>query len=110
MNDQYSPLILPQLSTLVPDAPGGDGWLHEIKYDGYRLLCRKDGDRVDCFTGVICGVKLPEIAESIRRLAAKQIWLDGELVVMAGGWQILLWLSSAGGGKPQSGVPCLLRL
>ena len=31
--------IKPQLTRLVDEAPAGDGWLHEIKYDGYRMLC-----------------------------------------------------------------------
>src|SRR4029079_15974696 len=32
------PFMEPQLATLVDDVPPGSGWLHEIKYDGYRLL------------------------------------------------------------------------
>ena len=28
--------IKPELPTLVPEPPTGDGWIHEIKYDGYR--------------------------------------------------------------------------
>src|SRR5256885_176154 len=31
------PFMEPQLATLVDDVPSGTGWLHEIKYDGYRL-------------------------------------------------------------------------
>ena len=35
----------PQLATLVDEAPSGDGWLHEMKLDGYRILARReDGD------------------------------------------------------------------
>jgi bifunctional non-homologous end joining protein LigD len=34
----------PMLATLVKSAPAGDGWLHEIKYDGYRLRLERDGD------------------------------------------------------------------
>jgi ATP-dependent DNA ligase len=30
--------IKPELPTLVPEPPTGDGWIHEIKYDGYRTL------------------------------------------------------------------------
>jgi bifunctional non-homologous end joining protein LigD len=39
----------PQLCTLVPDAPAGDGWIQEIKWDGWRLLARKDGADVRLF-------------------------------------------------------------
>ena len=34
-----------QLATLVDEAPSGPGWLHEIKYDGYRMLCRIERGR-----------------------------------------------------------------
>jgi bifunctional non-homologous end joining protein LigD len=34
--------ILPQLTQLVDTAPDGDQWLHEIKYDGYRMHARLD--------------------------------------------------------------------
>ena len=37
--------IDPQLATLVDEVPGGSGWLHEFKYDGYRLLIAT-GDNV----------------------------------------------------------------
>ena len=30
--------IKPELPTLVPEPPSGEGWIHEIKYDGYRTL------------------------------------------------------------------------
>jgi len=36
----------PQLATLVTAPPGGDAWLHELKYDGYRIGCRIDGKHV----------------------------------------------------------------
>src|SRR5215468_2364431 len=32
--------VMPQLTQLVEAAPDGDGWLHEIKYDGYRMMAR----------------------------------------------------------------------
>jgi len=35
--------IKPQLTRLVDEAPAGGGWLHEIKYDGYRMHARIDG-------------------------------------------------------------------
>jgi len=42
--------IEPQLTKLVTEAPTGDGWLHEIKYDGYRLHARFDRGRVRLLT------------------------------------------------------------
>jgi bifunctional non-homologous end joining protein LigD len=41
--DRAPKWIKPQLTGLVDEAPGGVGWLHEIKYDGYRLHARIDG-------------------------------------------------------------------
>ncbi|HEY3041889.1 MAG TPA: hypothetical protein VGJ66_24390 [Pyrinomonadaceae bacterium] len=38
--------ISPQLATLVKEPPSGDEWLHELKFDGYRMLCRIDRGRV----------------------------------------------------------------
>ena len=38
---------IPTKATTVPDAPD---WLHEIKYDGYRLWLERDGDRVRLIT------------------------------------------------------------
>ena len=40
------PLYRPQVATLVSEAPDGEQWLHEIKYDGYRIGCRVARERV----------------------------------------------------------------
>ncbi|WP_224981303.1 ATP-dependent DNA ligase [Geomonas agri] len=64
--------------------PEGPDWLHEIKLDGFRLLCcRKDGCRVDFYTRNGHRWSFSAIAAEIRRLPAGQLWLDGEIVVMA---------------------------
>jgi ATP-dependent DNA ligase len=42
-----SSVCIPTRSTIVPSSPD---WLHEIKYDGYRLRLERDGDRVRLFT------------------------------------------------------------
>ena len=42
--------IRPQLALLVKEAPSGPSWLHEIKYDGYRLHARIDGADVRLLT------------------------------------------------------------
>jgi ATP-dependent DNA ligase len=41
---------IPTKSTTVPDGPD---WLHEVKYDGYRLLLERDGDRVRLITRAV---------------------------------------------------------
>ncbi len=40
----------PQLATLVDDVPAGNGWMHEIKFDGYRALVACAGDKVKVYT------------------------------------------------------------
>ncbi len=57
----------PQLATLTDAAPAGEDWLHEIKFDGYRVLAFKDGATVRLTTrnGHDWTDRFPEIAEVI---------------------------------------------
>ena len=77
--------LSPQLATLVAEPPADDGWIWEIKFDGYRLLTRIDGDDVRCFTrrGNDWSARLPELVEAVRALGLGTAWLDGEIVVTA---------------------------
>ncbi|WP_454056544.1 DNA ligase D [Cupriavidus sp. Marseille-Q8015] len=79
------PLALaPQLATLV-EAPPTDGeWQYEVKFDGYRLLARVDGDDVRLFTrqGHDWTSKLRSLAAEVRALGLPDGWLDGEIVVV----------------------------
>ena len=56
--------IAPQLTQLVEAAPKGDQWLHEIKYDGYRMMARLDRGAVKLLTrtGLDWTHKYPAIA------------------------------------------------
>lgn len=45
-----SGFIEPCQPSRVARPPSGPLWVHEIKHDGYRLMVRKDGARVRCFT------------------------------------------------------------
>ncbi|HJV66784.1 MAG TPA: DNA ligase D [Geomonas sp.] len=78
-------VIIPQSATLTSQVPEGDGWLHEIKYDGYRMLCRIDtgGRGVRFYTrkGYDFTDRLPSLARAMKRLPVGQAWLDGEIVV-----------------------------
>jgi ATP-dependent DNA ligase len=73
--------IPPQLTQLVETAPEGDDWLHEIKYDGYRLQARLDRGAVRLLTrtGLDWTHKYPAIAAAVASLGARQAYLDGEL-------------------------------
>ena len=76
--------IAPQLATLVDHMPTDENWLHEIKFDGYRLLCRVKKGEVRLFTrnGNDWTPKLGTQADAIRRLGLTDAWLDGEAVVL----------------------------
>lgn len=71
-----------QLATLVDSPPAGD-WLYEVKYDGYRLLARIEGEEVRLFTrsGNDWTARLPEQARALAALGLESAWLDGEILV-----------------------------
>ncbi|HEY9321195.1 MAG TPA: DNA ligase D [Achromobacter sp.] len=77
--------LTPQLATLADGIPSDSAdWLYELKFDGYRLLARLDGDRVSLHTrnGHDWSTKLPHLVKAFGRLPAKCAWVDGEVVVL----------------------------
>lgn len=74
--------LQPQLATLVDSPPSGD-WHYEVKFDGYRILARIDGEDVRLFTrnGHDWSAKMPHQVQALRKLKLKSAWLDGEMVV-----------------------------
>jgi bifunctional non-homologous end joining protein LigD len=76
--------IAPQLLTAAPAAPAGERWLHEVKYDGYRLLCRIDGGRAALITrgGHDWTPRLRRVADAVEALGIERAWLDGEVVAL----------------------------
>jgi bifunctional non-homologous end joining protein LigD len=73
--------IKPQLTLLVDQAPDGPEWLHEIKFDGYRMHARLDrgAARLLTRTGLDWTHKYPAIAAAVSSIGARQAYLDGEL-------------------------------
>jgi bifunctional non-homologous end joining protein LigD len=73
--------IKPQLAKLVENAPDGLDWLHEIKFDGYRMHARLDAGRAQILTrrGNDWTDKYPAIAKAVAELPAQNAYLDGEL-------------------------------
>src|SRR6516162_9048119 len=71
--------IAPQLTQLVDAAPDGDAWLHEIKFDGYRMHARLDRGAAKLLTrtGLDWTHKYPAIAAAVSSLGARQAYLDG---------------------------------
>lgn len=68
---------------LVDKPPTGDGWLHEIKYDGYRIQIHVDGKSVTTYTrnGHDWTAKFGPVAEAARAIPAKRAIIDGEICV-----------------------------
>jgi bifunctional non-homologous end joining protein LigD len=78
------PVYNPQLAQLVKSAPSGGEWLHELKYDGYRIGCRIDNGRVTLISrkGNDWTASFPEIARAAKALKVKSALLDGEVCVV----------------------------
>ncbi len=76
--------MAPQLATLVSNAPEGPDWVHELKYDGYRMLCRLEDRSATLLTrnGHDWTAKLPHVAAATAGLGVKTAWLDGEVVAL----------------------------
>jgi bifunctional non-homologous end joining protein LigD len=76
--------IKPQLTRLVDEAPTGTDWLHEIKYDGYRLHARIDGGQVRLLTrtGLDWSHRYRRTTDALGGLAAKNAYIDGELCAL----------------------------
>ena len=75
--------VEPQLATLAGKPPSGDSWVHEVKFDGYRLLARIGGGRVKLMTrrGLDWTAKFPSVKRALEVLPVVTALLDGEVVV-----------------------------
>ncbi|MET3660521.1 DNA ligase D [Aquamicrobium ahrensii] len=79
--------IQPQLATLQREAPGGPDWLHEVKFDGYRMQAVIAGVGVRLLTR--SGLDWTErfgtqIVSALAGLKCKDVVIDGEVVVLGG--------------------------
>src|SRR5437868_3199405 len=73
-----------QLATLVDRVPTGEGWLHEMKFDGYRCLLSIAGSEVRAFTrsGLDWSDFFQPIVQAGRKLKVNAALIDGEAVVL----------------------------
>jgi bifunctional non-homologous end joining protein LigD len=78
------PIDAVQLATLVDAAPDGDAWLHERKFDGYRIVAHKDGETVRLYSRRFNDwtAQLPSVARAVAALPARRLVLDGEVAVL----------------------------
>jgi len=76
--------ISPQLATLVDKPPQGDEWLHEIKFDGYRMLCHLNRGQVKFWSRnqKDWSAKFPSLAKAVKTLPITNAILDGEVIAM----------------------------
>lgn len=76
--------IKPQLARLANDAPAGPGWLHEIKYDGYRMHARLEGGKAVLLTrtGLDWSPRYRFTLQALQSLPVRTAYLDGELCAL----------------------------
>jgi hypothetical protein len=74
--------ISPELATLVDQAPAGDGWVHEIKRDGYRTAARLGSGKTRMLTrsGLDWTVRFRPITAALAGVKASTAYLDGEML------------------------------
>ena len=70
--------VSPQLATLVDTPPSGDEWFHELKFDGYRLLCYSNRGKVRFWTRnqKDWTAKFPTLGKAVKALKLGSAILD----------------------------------
>ncbi len=76
--------LQPMLATLVANAPTGDDWVHEIKYDGYRMLAHIAKGKCALFSrsGKDWTATFGQVARDLLLVDVREAWIDGEVVVV----------------------------
>lgn len=68
---------------LAAELPDGKGWQYEPKWDGFRCIARRDGDKVAMISrsGKPLGRYFPEVLDTLARVKETKFVLDGELII-----------------------------
>lgn len=76
--------VAPQLATLVREPQKGDEWFHELKFDGYRMLCHLHRGKARFWSrnGKDWTEKFPNLAQALKTFPATTAILDGEVMVV----------------------------
>ena len=100
----------PQLAKLGDAPPQGEQWLHEIKWDGYRLVSTlvKGKARLYSRNAIEWTGKVPEITAALEALGLDQVALDGELIAGQGTKQDFNLLQGTLSGKKQGSLTLVL--
>jgi bifunctional non-homologous end joining protein LigD len=82
VSDRIPFRVSPMLATLVREPFDKPGWFYEEKYDGFRILAYKEGEKVSLLSrnGLDRTKAYPDVAEAIGKLPAHTLLLDGEMV------------------------------
>ncbi|WP_035609231.1 DNA ligase D [Haloferula sp. BvORR071] len=81
--EEAAAFVAPQLARPVPTVPEGKEWLHEIKYDGYRLIAVRNKGKVKLYTRkqLDWTARFAAVARNLEKLKGGDFVLDGEAVV-----------------------------
>ncbi len=76
--------VSPQLATLVEVPPNGDQWLHELKFDGYRMICHLSRGKTRFWSRnqKDWTEKFPNVAKAMKSFPATTAIVDGEIVIV----------------------------
>jgi bifunctional non-homologous end joining protein LigD len=100
-------LVEAELATLAEHAPEGEEWLSEMKFDGYRGLCKIAGGRAAIYTreGLDWSRRWPVLVRALERLPVDDAWIDGEAVALDedGGISFEALQNYADGERQQAG-------
>jgi ATP-dependent DNA ligase len=77
----------PMLAAIQPGLPEGDGWEYEPKWDGFRTIVHREGDRVELVSRGARSMTryFPELVPAFRALKTERLVLDGELILIGRG-------------------------
>jgi bifunctional non-homologous end joining protein LigD len=101
------PVYKAQLATLSDDVPVSDAWLHELKYDGYRIAAEIDarGIRLESRNGKDWTSAFPEVVAALAQLPLSSALLDGEVALVdADGHTSFQALQNAFSGGKRTGL------
>ena len=78
--------IVPMKPKLVEEAPTTGDWVYELKFDGFRIVAVKNGEKVNLVSrnGNELAARFPEIADAVRALPVNDCVIDGEVVALDG--------------------------
>jgi bifunctional non-homologous end joining protein LigD len=81
----YPGFIEPALASAIAKVPSGDRWIHEIKFDGYRVQVHLANEAVKVFTrrGKDWTKRFKKVADEAWHISAGSAIIDGEIVVPA---------------------------